>query len=365
MSLDNNTNDKQSNEDEQEIDILDITAKLWKARRKLLIWGSIGAIIGIVIAFSLPKEYSTTIKIAAESTESSMPSSLTSLAAMIGINIEESASDAVDPSLYPEVLHSVPFVVGLFDVKIHDQGSNTVYTIQNYLKTHNSKPWWTPVFALPYKVLALFKTPKPAKPGKGYVDAFNLTKAESGIYATIVSRIKANYDINSGVNTITVTMQDPVVSAMLADSVTAHLKDFITNYRTSKARQDLEYAKQLNEEARSAYYEAQQKYADYLDRNHGLSLHSAQVTRDRLQNEADLAFSLFNQTSQQLQLAKAKVMERTPVFVVLQPATVPLAPSKPNKGFIIFVCIFLSVSIVSAIVLYSHKLDELKQKLCE
>ena len=45
-------------------------------------------------------------------------------------------------------------------------------------------------------------------------------------------------------------MQDPQVAATVADTVQARLKEYITEYRTSKARRLLEYAEKLRKEAR-------------------------------------------------------------------------------------------------------------------
>ena len=71
-------------------------------------------------------------------------------------------------------------------------------------------------------------------------------------------------------------------------------------------------------------------------------LYSAQTMSDRLENEATLAFNMFNQTSQQLQMAKAKVQEETPVFATINPATVPVKPVAPRKVLIIVGFIFLA-----------------------
>ena len=62
------------NGDEEEIDLLELAAKLWKSRRTIFIYAGVAAIIGLVVAFSIPKEYTTTIKLAPELSGSSSPS---------------------------------------------------------------------------------------------------------------------------------------------------------------------------------------------------------------------------------------------------------------------------------------------------
>lgn len=349
--------------EEQEIDLLEIAAKLWRSRRTILKWCGFGAIAGLIVAFSIPKEYTTTIKIAPES-DKATSSNISSFAAMAGISMGSTAVDAVAPSLYPDVLGSVPFTVGLFDVKVKEKGGDSIYTVREYLNEHTSSPWWSVVLGLPGRLIGLFSSSSEQE-AVDSIDTFNLSQKDAVTSKALAARIRCDYDLKSSVNTITVTMQDPLVSAMLADTVAEHLKAFITEYRTSKARQDLEYAIRINDEARDAYYAAQQRYADYLDRNHSLSLHSAQVTRDRLHNETTLAFNLFNQTQQQLSLARAKVQETKPIFAFLEPATVPAKPSKPSKILILIAFIFLAGVAAGAKVIFAENIKIFRDKLNE
>ena len=64
--------------------------------------------------------------------------------------------------------------------------------------------------------------------------------------------------------------------------------------------------------------------------------------QERLQNEMNLAFQVYTQVAQQLQMAKAKVQEITPVYTVVQPATVPLNAAKPSKMLILVAFVFLA-----------------------
>ena len=149
-------------------------------------------------------------------------------------------------------------------------------------------------------------------------------------------------DKKTGVTTLTVTMQDPLISAALTDTVMHCLQNYITDYRTNKARHDLAFTEKLFNEAQENYYEAQQKYARFMDGNQNIIMQSFRTEQERLQNEMNLAYGVFTQVSQQLQLAKAKVQEITPVYTVVQPATVPLRPAKPNKIMILIGFVFLA-----------------------
>jgi uncharacterized protein involved in exopolysaccharide biosynthesis len=97
----------------------------------------------------------------------------------------------------------------------------------------------------------------------------------------------------------------------------------------------------LYEDAQKKYFEAQKKYAAYADANQSTLLRSAGIEAQRLQNEATLAFGVYNQLAQQLQVSKAKVQEVTPVYTIVQPATIPLKAAKPSKIMILIGFIFL------------------------
>ena len=81
----------------------------------------------------------------------------------------------------------------------------------------------------------------------------------------------------------------------------------------------LEYAEKLRKEAREEYYEAQKRYTRYADGNQGLVKLTSRAEQARLRNEMDLAQATYNQTEQQVQIAKAKVEKETPVYAVIQP----------------------------------------------
>ncbi len=363
------TNENLQEDDEKEIDLLELAMKLWNQKKKICIWCFIGAIVGLIIAFSIPREYTTDVKLAPELGNAQKASgSLGAMAAMVGIGgANQGTGDAVNPTLYPDVVSSVPFLVGLFNVPVEDIDGEKKITVKEYVEEDLKSPWWSVIISLPFKLIGLLTSSDedevdPNKP----TDTFQLTKPEDKIVKALQQRITASVDTKTSVITISVVMQDPLISATLADTVVNRLQEFITDYRTNKARQDLVYAELLNSEAKDNYYKAQQKYADYLDRNNGVILHSAQTTRERLQNEATLAFNLYNQTAQQVQMAKAKVQENTPVYAIVTPATVPIKASSPRKPLILVGFVFLAFVACSAWILYGKPLmEEMKKKKLE
>ncbi|MCH5233840.1 MAG: chain-length determining protein [Muribaculaceae bacterium] len=344
--------------EEKEIDLLELFYKLWSQKKLLLIWCMWGAIAGLIIAFSIPREYTATVKLAPEvkTTGKTMSGGLSALANLAGISTAGNAgTDAMYPQLYPDIVGSVPFLTSLFDVPVTDKDGNK-YTVKEYLMDETSGPWWGVVLSLPGKVIGLFRSSDDDKNGEHTLNNFKLTPQEDKLVEALRSRVTASVDQKTSVITINSQMQDPVVSAILVDTVVSRLRDYITDYRTDKSRQDLDYALKLNDEAQQEYYNAQQRLADYTDRNQNLATQSARITRERLENEASLAFNLYNETSLQVQNAKSKVQETTPVYTEITPATVPLRPTSPRKGLILGGFIFLAFVACAAWILFGKPL---------
>lgn len=316
--------DNNHNERSREVTIADVIVRLWTRKYVLMIWVAIGIGIGLTIGFGTPKEYKARMRMVPESTESA--SGMNATLAALGMGTEVSTEDAYNPTLYPDIVSSIPFITGLFDVEVQTSLSDTTYTVREYMEHHTASPWWD------FSKSNEDETPK--KPGE-IIDPFRLTKGETALYKALNKCITTDIDKRTGEVSITVTMQDPLVAALLTDTIAARLQEYIIDYRTAKARNDLEHAITINEEAKKQYFDAQQAYADYMDRNQGLALYSAQTVRDRLNNDMQLAFNLYNQTSQRMQQCEAKVQEVTPAFAVVEPSTVPIKAYAPRKTIIL------------------------------
>lgn len=334
---------------EQEIDLLELAKKVWNSRKLILKVCGIGTLIGLIIGLSTPKEYTASTLIAPEGYRKSSSSGMSALADMADIDISSSTTterDAIYPSLYPSIVNSTPFLIRLFNIKIHEQRDSTTITLSQYLKEHQKKPWWSTITSAPFRLIgwtmSLFSEKEEVEKTKHTIDPFRLTREEAGMAGTIASRINIEVDKKKRTITIFVTMQDPLVAAVVADTVGAHLKEYVTEYRTAKARRILEYAKRLRQEAQMEYHKAQKEYTRYADANRGLMKLTSRAELAKLENEMNLALVTYKQAEQQVQVAIAKVEKVRPVYTVIQPVQVPLRPSKPQKMMILMACIFLS-----------------------
>lgn len=358
MAEDKNYTNAPLEEDELEIDLMEYVRKLWNARKLLVKVAGIAAVVGLIIAISIPKKYTAEVILSPESRKGG--SNLSGMAAMLGIGNMSVGGDAnaLNFSMASDIVASTPFILELINTRVQTLDGEMDTTLVAYLGTQ-SVPWWSTLMALPSRaiggLLSLF-TSKDKVTEEKPIDPFRLTPQQKGQIGAIQGIINIEPDKKSSMTKLSVTVQDPLVAATMADTVLVKLQEYITNYKTSKAQEDCKYWEQLYEERRKEYYEAQEKYAKYSDANQGVILQSVRIEQERLQNEQALAFQVFSQVATQLQMSRAKLQEEKPAFAILEPASVPLQPTGTSKKIIILGLAFLAVAVTSAWVLFGKDL---------
>lgn len=186
------------------------------------------------------------------------------------------------------------------------------------------------------------------------VNPFRLTKEQMEIIEKMDRKVVCYVDKKTFVITIEVTDQDPLIAATMADSVQMHLQEFITDYRTRKARVDLAYNQKLFKEAQERYEKARLKSAAYSDANRHAIFAKKLSEQARLENELQLQNRAYAQVAAQLQMAEAKVQEETPAFTLLQPATVPIEKVGPKRIVTVLVLLFIFILATTAFVFHKE-----------
>lgn len=335
----------------KEIDLVEIFSKLWTSRRLYIRVLGIVFVLTCILVLSIPRTYSTSVTLAPESdNSSSLSGSMSSIASMMGVRVGTS-DDAIYPELYPNILESSPFLLDMFDVHIESGEKNISTTYYDYMLKHQKHPWWyyiiSPIKKFIKKIFGKTPTGTDATP----LNPFFLTKEEKAIMEIIKKTISCSVDKKTEVITIVASDQDPYISACLADTVCRKLQEYIVRYRTNKSRNDYEYMDKLYQVAKQEYLEAQEKYARFADSNQSLIFTESKAQGDLLENEMNMAFNAYQQISEQLQLARAKVQESTPAFTVIQPAVVPLKPSAPRRMLIVLGTMIVAFAVTSGWVL--------------
>ena len=339
------------NDEEIEIDLMDLLRKVIGIRKKIYKAAGIGLIIGIIVAISIPKQYTVEVTLSPEM-GNNKGGGLSGLAASFlgsGVSMGD-GTDALNASLSADIVSSTPFLLELSNMKVPVSGSEEI-SLSSYLNEESS-PWWGYVIGFPGMVIGGVKSlfteneDESISSDKASRGTIELSKKESQKIESLKRKIAASVDKKTSMTTVSVTLQNPKVAAVVADSVVKKLQEYIIDYRTSKSKEDCLYLEKLFKERQQEYYEAQKKYADYLDSHDNIILQSVRTEQERLQNDMSLAYQIYSQVAGQLQVARAKVQEEKPVFAIVEPAVVPLYPSGTSRKVYVLTFIFLSVCIV-------------------
>ncbi len=328
----------------KEIDVIGYIKKVLKDIKTLIAFIVVFAVLGVIYALNTPKEYTASVILAPEIENGmGLPESVSSIASMVGINLSSKGAsmDAIYPEIYPNIFTSNDFVVNLFDVKVRCM-DNTTKNYAYHLIIDRKIPFWDKP-----KIWIISKLQKNDgnKEGKGnkQVDPFHLTKFQQDIADGIRARIACSVEKKTSVITITCRDQDPLVAAIIADTLKQRLQNYITAYKTKKERVNVAYYSKMYAQSKKAYEKAQAEYAAYSDANMDVTLASFEAKRDELENEMQTKFNYFNSIAQQLQLSKAKLQELTPAFTVIQNASVPIKASSTPRSFLVIVFVFFGI----------------------
>ena len=333
------------------LDLVDIFRKIIGIRKKMYKAAGIGVLIGIIVALSIPKQYTVKVTLSPEM-GNTKSNGLAGLAASFlgnGANMGEGV-DALNASLSSDIVSSTPFLLELLKMKIDVPVEKANTTLEDYLDEQSS-PWWNYVIGMPGMIIGGVKSlfsdeNKNVIAGKMDQTTIILTRDEFDKLNLLRKAITASVNNKTAITNIAVTLQEPVIATIVADSVVHKLQEYTISYRTSKAIDDCTYLEKLFKERQEEYYIAQKKYADYVDAHDNLILQSVRTEQERLQNDRSLAYQVYSQVANQLQVARAKVQEEKPVFAVVEPAVIPLETSGMGIKVSVLLFVFLSIFFV-------------------
>ena len=334
-----------------------IVKKTWENRKLFYKVLPIVFVLSCIYIVSIPRYYSSETKLVPEIGNAMNGGALGDLASSFGIDLGQmETSDAISPLLYPDLLEDNGFATSMFSINVKSQDGEINTNYHDYLKNFQKKAWWG--YPISW-IKNLFKS-KDNTGSKGEFDPYNLSLNEDAIANSVRKNIQISIDKKSGIITINMKAQDPLICKTMADSIKDRLQSFITDYRTNKARIDFEYYEQLAKDAKHEYEKARQQYGSLSDANSKIALRSVELKMEDYENDMQLKFNAYTTINAQLQAAKAKVQEKTPAFTVLKGAAVPIKPAGPKRMIFVAAMLFLAFTCTVLYILRKDLIGQLK-----
>lgn len=338
--------------EEDEIDLIELAKTIWDNRSTIYKFIAVGVVLGLAVALLSPKEYQSgaTLMPEVQSSQGGAGSLLQQYGGLLGMSggANLGSEGMIPPQLYPEIVQSLPFQLELLNTEVEFKDFDTTASVYHFFNEVYTPSVLSYVrgytLGLPGKIIGAFKEEAPTTPlPRGFESdsIISITKAQMEIVKNMRERISVSMDEETGLINLSVTMPDPYAAAELAKTSIGLMREYVVNYRTRKAEEDLIFARQQMETAQNEFETAQNRLAEFRDSNINLSSARAQTQQQRLQSEYDLAFNVYNTLAQQVEQAKLKVQEQTPVVSILQPVQVPV-DDETSGAMILIVFVMLS-----------------------
>lgn len=336
-----------------ESNYIELIREIFSYKKRILLFTLVGLFFGVLIAFTSSKEYSSSSLIILEDNQNTgQLGQMGALAGLAGISIPQMQGDQsrLSAELFPDVIHSRDFLLDIMKEEFYFQSRGKKMTLEEYYVEEKPgnivKKTIDFIFSIPARIVNVFSSSETFlvidKPGDsdsaelGYV---LVTSQENYVLRELKERI--TIDDQMKLIELNVSMPEPKISAEVNTLVLERLIEYVTNYKTVKQKINLEFVEERVEEAQVKFHESQLKLASFRDSNQGIISRRVMTREEELQFEFNISFNIYNTLKQELEQATIHLKRETPVFTVMEKASVPLGPSKPNKPLIIVFSMFL------------------------
>jgi len=343
------------NHHDDEIDIVELLKKVYKEKKLIFKCSIIAAIVGVVFALFQQNIYtsSTTFIPQLSSDVKTRSSSLSGLASLAGINLGGmEGSSEFPPTLYPQVVESVPFRLDLLSSYI--EVNNSELTLREYLLMDNNlfnffgtvKKY---TIGLPSFILGLFKA------DDNYVSdsssIYGLTEEDHELFKKLSTVFSLSINDKEGFITMSFTDQDKTVSAQVAQTAETLLQEKIIEFKVKSSKELLDFTFNQYNEKKKAFEKLQDERAVFVDNNINISSSLFQNKLSRIESELSIAQNVVQQLASQVEQAKLQVNKDTPVFTTIKPVTIPYEKSAPKRSQIVIIFLFLGFVLSTGYVL--------------
>ncbi len=348
---------------EDYIDIVELLKKVFKEKKLIFKYSIISAIVGVIFALFQPNQYtsSTTFIPQLSSDIKTGSSSLSGLASLAGINIGGvEGSSEFPPTLYPQVVESVPFKLDLLSSYV--EVNNTELTLREYfLKDKNSFNFIGTVkkytIGLPSLILGLFKADE--KTDSEISSIYGITKEDQGLFEKLSKTFSLSINEKEGFITMSFFDENKKVSAQVVQTAETLLQEKIIEFKVKSSKELLDFTTNQYNEKKIAFEKLQDERAVFVDNNINISSSLFQNKLSRIESELSIAQNVVQQLAAQVEQAKLQVNKDTPVFTTINPVTVPFERSAPKRAQIVIIYLFLGFIISSGYVLVKSSLIEI------
>ncbi|AWW32219.1 exopolysaccharide biosynthesis protein [Echinicola strongylocentroti] len=342
----------------EEVDLITLLKVIWLKRVVILKITTTFIALGFLVAILSPKEFEATSSYLPTTSDSGKAGGrLSSLASVAGINLGgiEGGED-IPPSLYPNIVKSIPFKKDMLNAQLSIKGLNNKVTYREYYEKYFSPSYLAILkqytIGLPRVIIGVLKRKKDDQEqiSNSDKDIVSLSPTEMAHYKRLDNQIFISYNEKEGVLRLICKMPEPLAAAQLAKYAEGVLQKQVIAFKVRNAKEQLIFTQERHNEKKKEFENIQTRLARFRDRNQNISSSIALSQLRELEAEYSLTLSVFTELAKQLETAKLQVSKETPVFSVIQPISVPMEKAGPNRMLIVLISIILGIFVSILIV---------------
>ena len=329
---------------DDEIDLIEPLRKIYSKKRLIFKNSIIAVFLGIFFSLIQTNLYtsSTTFIPQLSSEVKTRGSSLSGLASLAGLNLGAvEGSSEFPPTLYPQVVESVPFRLNLLSSNI--QVNDTVLTLREYyLKDKNSfdiigfvKKY---TIGLPSLILDNFRDDNYSTPDSYSI--YMISEEDKQLFKKLSNVLFLSINEKEGFITMSVSDQNNKISAQIVKNAQNLLQEKIIEFKVKSSKELLEFTLEQYDEKKSNFEILQDKRAIFVDENKSISSSLFQNKLNRIESELSISKSVVQQLASQVEQAKLQVSKDTPVFTTINPVTIPIQKSSPRRSLTVVLFLF-------------------------
>lgn len=356
--------------EKEKVDWIALFKFIWAKRIVVALSITFFILLGLFVALNTSEQYTSTATFISQSNSSSRSGNLSNLASMAGINLNLPINNTEIPiGLYPRVGRSTIFKKELLNIPINISGIEETITYreyyENYYKPANMVYVKKYTVGLPKVLINLVRKNEvrsdssdiPSVVASGPIKISDL---EFEHFLRLESQMEIKPNENDGYIEVGFSMPDPVASAQMAQAVLDLLQKKIIDYRINTAKEQLEFAESRFAEKKKEFNAIQSRLSTYRDRNLNITSSVARSELEKIEAEYNLVLGVYNDLARQLESSRLQVKRDTPIFSIIDPVSIPLQRSKPNKPLIMVVFVLLGGIFATGYISLSYFWKDLK-----
>lgn len=347
-----------TDQNNQYVDFLFFREVIIKNKRWLIYSVLLGVFLGVFYSLILPNEYTVSVKVLPQvSNSSGSSSSLNSLASIAGVDLGQMnvSNQGIPPNLYPLVKESYNFKFNLANARLNIPGLSDSLFVRDYFDTY-VKPnpvlkFGKQVKAIPTAIINAIYSNQEMEKSRTDLDLIQLSNKDQRIFELISQRVMVDYDKSNGVVSLAAETQNAIVSTQVVVIALETLQTLITDYKVKKTKDELKFLEVAYLARKAEYEEVKSRLNNFKDTNLIISTASAQAKLEQLEQESDLSYSIYSEIARQRESLKVQLIRETPSFSIIQPAVTPIDKTSPRRSLIVVIFTLFSLILTFSILL--------------